>query len=93
MAALSNHVCIPISTRVPPFSGVILIVSAADNPVRSRNVLDLRACKTVVEDKFIVCLHFIVAVEKVAKLGGEPGNIGLNSRVLTTVHRHSVLST
>ena len=27
-AALSNHFCIPISARVPPASGVILIVSA-----------------------------------------------------------------
>ena len=47
-AALSNHFCDPISTRVPPPSGVILIVSAEESPVRSLNVLDLRAWKTLV---------------------------------------------
>ena len=42
-AALSNHFCIPISIRAPPVSGVNLIVSAVERPVRSRNVLDFRA--------------------------------------------------
>jgi len=45
----------PISTRVPPASGVIFIVNAAERPVRSRNVLDFRACTTVVKDMCIVC--------------------------------------
>ena len=66
-AALSNHFCIPISTRVPPVSGVILIVSAEESPVRSLKRARL-SCLDNTGVRNLKRLHFIFAVKKIAQL-------------------------
>jgi hypothetical protein len=85
IAALSSHFCMPISTRVPPASGVTLIVNAADSPVRSRNVLDFRACTTVVDEN-VHSLHFIVLIKNITKLSDQFGDIGFHAGIISAVH-------
>ena len=84
-AALSNHFCIPISTRVPPGSGVILIVRAEESPVRSRK----RARFARLENaggRYLKRLHFVFAVKNTAQFRAELGNVGFNTRIVSTVH-------
>ena len=71
-AALSNHFCIPISTRVPPDSGVIFIVSAEESPVRSLKRTGLARLKNA-GGRHLKRLHFILAVKKISQFRAELG--------------------
>ena len=84
IAALSNHFCMPISTRVPPVSGVTLIVSAADSPVMSRNVLDFRL--QYGSRRYVHRLNFKIFVEQIAKLGHQFDYVGFDAWVVAALH-------